>query len=194
MKPDGMSIPRLLRLFPDDETAKAWFAQARWKSGGECPHCRSHRIKIGPAHPTMPYRCRDCNKYFSVKINSVMQSSKLGATGPGRSPSACSRRTRRGSPRSSWPRSSTSLRRRPGSSGTASGRRRSARQRPGELLGPAEAGLPGDPSLDVPQAPAALRQRVLRRHNIRKLGVLERMESVDKGMCGKRLLYRDLVG
>jgi transposase-like protein len=29
-------------------------------------------------HPTMPHRCRDCRKFFSVKTGTVMQDSKLG--------------------------------------------------------------------------------------------------------------------
>ena len=73
-----MSVTRLLRLFPDDETAESWFAQARWPNGIFCPHCQSRDILIGAAHPSMPYRCRGCRRYFSVKYDSAMQSSKLG--------------------------------------------------------------------------------------------------------------------
>ena len=35
-------------------------------------------VQDGTKHKTMPYRCRDCRKWFSVKTGTVMQSSKLG--------------------------------------------------------------------------------------------------------------------
>ena len=35
-------------------------------------------MQIGPKHPHMPYRCRTCHKFFSVKTNSLMHSSNLG--------------------------------------------------------------------------------------------------------------------
>ena len=35
-------------------------------------------MQEGTTHPTMPYRCRDCRRFFSVRTGTVMQSSKLG--------------------------------------------------------------------------------------------------------------------
>lgn len=74
----GISIPKLLKMFPDDETAEAWFVKQRWPNGVRCAWCESENVQEGTTHPTMPYRCRTCRKFFSVKTNSVMQSSKLG--------------------------------------------------------------------------------------------------------------------
>ena len=74
----GISIPVLMTMFPDDETAEAWFVEQRWPDGVRCAYCDSASVQEGTTHPTMPYRCRKCRKFFSVKSNTVMQSSKLG--------------------------------------------------------------------------------------------------------------------
>ena len=65
-------------MFPDDQTAEQWFVETRWPDGIRCAHCDSDNIKDNAKHPTMPYRCNDCKKQFSVKTNSVMHSSKVG--------------------------------------------------------------------------------------------------------------------
>ena len=75
---EGLTIPELLRLFPDDAKAEAWFVAGRWPDGPRCPHCEADTVKIGAKHPTMPYRCRACKKYFSVKTGTVMEGSNLG--------------------------------------------------------------------------------------------------------------------
>ena len=74
----GISLIAMFENFPDDETAERWFRGLRWPNGIECPACGSDRVQDDCAHKTMPFRCRDCNKKFSVKTGSVMQSSKLG--------------------------------------------------------------------------------------------------------------------
>jgi transposase-like protein len=50
----------------------------RWPDGPQCPHCASRNVLSGAAHPCMPYRCRGCDKRFSVRTGSVMADSKLG--------------------------------------------------------------------------------------------------------------------
>ena len=74
----GISIVELMKMFPDDETAAKWFAEQRWPDGIRCAYCESENVQEGTKHPTMPYRCRSCRKFFSVKTNTVMHSSKLG--------------------------------------------------------------------------------------------------------------------
>ncbi len=74
----GLSLLELFRLFPDDETAEAWFVKVRWPDGVRCPYCDSERVQDGCSHKTMPYRCRSCRKKFSTKTGTVMQSSNMG--------------------------------------------------------------------------------------------------------------------
>lgn len=77
---EGLSLVDLFRIFPDDETAQAWFVQTRWPDGIACHYCGSTNVKTGCKHRTMPFRCREkaCAKRFSVRTGTVMQSSKLG--------------------------------------------------------------------------------------------------------------------
>ena len=74
----GMSLVEVMRMFPDDAAAEKWFTDIRWPEGPRCPYCGSDNIQDGTKHKTMPYRCRGCRKWFSVKTGTVMQSSKLG--------------------------------------------------------------------------------------------------------------------
>lgn len=67
----------LAEKFPTEEAARKWFEQIVWPNGDRhCPRCASldtYRCK----HAKMPYRCRDCGKYFSVKTATVMAGSPL---------------------------------------------------------------------------------------------------------------------
>ncbi len=65
-------------MYPDEKAAEQWFVSSRWPNGIRCPHCDSDRINERTSHPKMPYRCKDCHKFFSVKVDSVMESSKIG--------------------------------------------------------------------------------------------------------------------
>ena len=66
-------------MFPDDTTAEAWFAQLRWGETPTCPRCGCDNVQVGTSHPTMPYRCRNrkCRKFFSVRVGTAMQDTKL---------------------------------------------------------------------------------------------------------------------
>ena len=74
----GITLAKLFQMFPDDQTAEHWFIETRWPDGIKCAYCVSDNIKANAKHPTMPHRCNDCKKQFSVKTNSVMHSSKIG--------------------------------------------------------------------------------------------------------------------
>ena len=73
-----MSVTDLSRMFPTDKAAERWFARQRWPNGVACHHCGSTNVQAGAAHRTMPYRCRDCRRRFSVRSGTIMESSKLG--------------------------------------------------------------------------------------------------------------------
>ena len=76
---EGVSIIDLFRIFPDDKAAEDWFEAQRWPNGERfCPDCGSINYGIIESRKPMPYRCRDCREYFSVRKGTVMQSSKLG--------------------------------------------------------------------------------------------------------------------
>ena len=53
-----------------------WFEEWLWGSERACVRCGSvntHRA----SHKTMPYRCSDCRKYFSVRTGTAMERSKV---------------------------------------------------------------------------------------------------------------------
>ncbi len=74
---EGISLIEVARMFDTEEKAEAWFVEARWPDGIKCVHCHSDNIYVRENRKPMPYRCRSCKKYFSVRSKSVLQSSKL---------------------------------------------------------------------------------------------------------------------
>ena len=76
----GLTLVDLVRMFPDDETTEAWIAGIRWPDGPEYPRCGCTNVQHPTAYKTMPYRCRGngCRRFFSVRVGTVMQDSKLG--------------------------------------------------------------------------------------------------------------------
>ena len=78
---EGISLAKLMRMFPDDDTAEAWFEEQRWPGGNrECPDCGSTSYSVTKERKPgkMPYRCRGCRNYFSVKKGTLMHNSPLG--------------------------------------------------------------------------------------------------------------------
>ncbi|MDE0379581.1 MAG: IS1595 family transposase [Rhodospirillales bacterium] len=75
----GMTVMELLRMFPDDAAAEKWFEDQRWPNGERfCPDCGSTNYAVVASRKPMPYRCRDCRQYFSVRKGTAMQATKLG--------------------------------------------------------------------------------------------------------------------
>ena len=75
----GISVMRVAEMFATEEKAVEWFESWHWGPTGEmaCMRCGSvncYRVKSGKP---MPYRCRDCKKYFSLKTGTLMEDSKL---------------------------------------------------------------------------------------------------------------------
>ena len=77
---EGISLTKLMRMFPDDEAARRWIEAQIWPDGPYCPHCGSTNVQTPIKHKTMTHRCRDCQKrpQFSLKTGTVMQGTKLG--------------------------------------------------------------------------------------------------------------------
>ncbi|MXX91152.1 MAG: IS1595 family transposase [Boseongicola sp. SB0675_bin_26] len=77
---DGISITKLIRMFPNDEAARKWFEDRLWKQGPHCPYCGSFNVQCNIKHKTMTHRCRDCERrpMFSLKTGNIMEGSKLG--------------------------------------------------------------------------------------------------------------------
>ena len=76
--PKSLSIFKVMEMFSGHAKAEAWFAGLRWPDGVSCPHCQSKSFNYPASHPSMPYRCRDCGKRFSVRTGTLMANTKLG--------------------------------------------------------------------------------------------------------------------
>ena len=73
----GISLVELFDMFPNEMAARKWFEETRWPNGRACAKCGSVKTSEVPNDRPMPYWCSDCRSYFSVKLGTVMQGSKL---------------------------------------------------------------------------------------------------------------------
>lgn len=75
---EGINVMQMAEMFATEQHAIAWFETLHWPNGDiNCLRCGSddaYRVKTGKP---MPYRCRDCKRYFSLKTGTVMEDSKL---------------------------------------------------------------------------------------------------------------------
>lgn len=72
----GITLIELVEMFPTEESARDWFENVIWHDGRRCGHCDSADT-IEARHRSMPYRCRACGQYFSVKTGTAIASSKV---------------------------------------------------------------------------------------------------------------------
>ncbi len=75
----GLTIFDLMEMFPAEDAARKWFEARVWPEGRACPYCGSARTiecRKEASHP-LPYRCHDCQRYFSVKTGTLMERSPL---------------------------------------------------------------------------------------------------------------------
>lgn len=75
----GISVMQVAAMFATEEQAVQWFEDWHWPTGEmACMRCGSvegaYRVASGKP---MPYRCRDCKRYFSLKTGTAMEDSKL---------------------------------------------------------------------------------------------------------------------
>ena len=75
---EGLTVIQLFQMFPGDASAERWFEEQRWPEGRFCPHCGSIDTSVVASRKPMPYHCRDCREYFSVRVGTAMQSTRLG--------------------------------------------------------------------------------------------------------------------
>ena len=68
---------QLLEMFPDEETATEWFEKTLWSGERCCGHCGSVNTHDVPNRKPVPYRCRDCRKYFSVRTGTPLAHSNV---------------------------------------------------------------------------------------------------------------------
>ena len=70
------SLAEIFDMFPDEQAAMEWLERNVWSDGRVCPRC-ANKYTCTSKHPNMPYYCSECKKRFSVRINTVMESSNI---------------------------------------------------------------------------------------------------------------------
>ena len=74
---EGISLPALFSMFPDEKSAEEWFEAIMWPGERCCGHCGSVKTREVPKHKPMPYWCKDCRSYFSVRTGTALQRSHV---------------------------------------------------------------------------------------------------------------------
>jgi len=73
----GVSLIELFERFPDNEAAEKWLEGWRWGDEPTCPRCGSTEVSIRKSRKPMPFHCRNCRKYFSVRTDTAMACSQI---------------------------------------------------------------------------------------------------------------------
>ena len=71
-----VSLYQLMSRFETELDAMKYIESIRWVEGRSCPRCGSENTSRA-SHKTMPYWCKPCRKYFSVKTGTLMEGSNI---------------------------------------------------------------------------------------------------------------------
>ncbi|MCY4593228.1 MAG: IS1595 family transposase [Bryobacterales bacterium] len=72
-----MAKLRTAAMFPNEETAVQWFEETLWQGQRCCGHCGSVATSAVPNAKPMPYWCKDCRSYFSVRTGTSLARSNV---------------------------------------------------------------------------------------------------------------------
>ena len=74
---EGLTVVELMDIFPTEEAASTWFESVVWEDGRYCPKCGNTETKAVPNAKPMPYWCKGCRSYFSVRTGTPMARSNI---------------------------------------------------------------------------------------------------------------------
>lgn len=66
-----------MQLFSDEKRAEDWMIKQRWRNGVRCPRCSCAEVSVRKSRNPMPFHCRKCRRYFSVRTGTVLERSKV---------------------------------------------------------------------------------------------------------------------
>ena len=77
---EGLSLADLFGRFPDEETARVWMEQVRWRGEPHCPYCGSRRVGACTSDRSLNWRCQadGCRRRFNVRIGTALERTRLG--------------------------------------------------------------------------------------------------------------------
>ena len=73
---EGLSLIKIMDMFPTEDAAREWIESVIWPEVRCCGKCGSTNTRE-TTHKTMPYWCRDCRGYFSVKTGTPLAGSNI---------------------------------------------------------------------------------------------------------------------
>ncbi len=75
---EGLTLVQMMDMFPTEESAVKWFEDCIWPSGNRtCPKCGCDGTREVPNAKPMPYWCKSCRSYFSVRTSTPMARSNI---------------------------------------------------------------------------------------------------------------------
>lgn len=74
---EELDIIKLVKMFPDGNSARKFIEKIRWNGHVTCPICGSRRITHRGKYKEGYYRCNDCKKEFTVRTNTMMERSHI---------------------------------------------------------------------------------------------------------------------
>ena len=71
-----IGLAEFMSGFRTEEKAREYLESYIWRNGRHCPRCGSTETREA-SHKYMPYWCKSCRKYFSVKTGTLMEGSNI---------------------------------------------------------------------------------------------------------------------
>ena len=73
----GVDLFQIMEIFPDEIAAESWFEKILWGEQRCCGHCGSVATSEVPKRKPMPYWCKDCRSYFSIRTGTAIARSNV---------------------------------------------------------------------------------------------------------------------
>ena len=74
---DTIGIFQFFQIWPTEEASLEWVENHRWRDGIFCPRCGGDSCYRVASGKPMSHRCRGCKEYFSVRIGTPLEHTKL---------------------------------------------------------------------------------------------------------------------
>ena len=74
---EGMTLIQLMDRFPTEQAATEWFESVFWDGQRCCGKCGGIETRRVPNAKPMPYWCKDCRSYFSVRTGTPIARSNV---------------------------------------------------------------------------------------------------------------------
>ena len=73
-----MTLLEAVRRFSDKQVAHDFFVALRWPNGMACPRVGCGSADVARIAQRNAWRCRECNRQFTAKVNTVFEDSPIG--------------------------------------------------------------------------------------------------------------------